>query len=296
MAKAWVFTVNNWIEEDWECLVGLSDRCNYMVIGKEVGEVQGTPHLQGYMKFLGRPPKKAEVLGMLSERLGRQIYLRAAHGSVESNRAYCTKNEDFFEKGEVPKGRGARSDLIEFRDAIKAGTSKLVLYEEQTEQMARFPKFYEGYKSELNRVAAIQQFRDNVVPEVTVIWGGTGSGKTREVFENHPVEEIYKAGVQAGKSEALWWDGYDQQEVILLDDFYGQWRPEYILNLLDRYPFMLNIKGGTRWRLARKIYITSNVHPREWYANGSVPKEVRDAIMRRIHTIKEINIPENNEA
>lgn len=288
MAKAWVFVVNNWLEEDWDCLRGVSEQCSYLVMGKEVGEEEGTPHIQGYMRFLGKPPRKAEVLGMLSERLGHQIWLNAAHGSAAVNRGYCTKQGDFFEKGECPMGRGSRSDLADFRDAIKAGTSKLELFEEKTEMMARYPKFYEGYKAELQRVAALQQFRDDVVPEVTVIWGDTGAGKTREVFESHDVGDIYKTAVQASSGDALWWDGYDSQEVILMDDFYGQVRPEYLLNLLDRYPFMLNVKGGTRWRLARRIYITSNVHPSEWYAHGSVPEEVRRAILRRIGTIKEV--------
>lgn len=293
MSRGWVFTVNNWVEEDEACLNALAERCSYFVMGKETGE-QGTPHLQGYARFAAGL-RKREVLGMLSERLGHQIHLRVARAGAAENRAYCTKGGVFTERGILPRSAGARSDLERFRNAISEGASKLELYEEETEMMARYPKFYEGYKQELSRVKALEQCRDGVLPEVVVLWGEPGAGKTREVFEQHDVTDIYKAGVSPNHGDALWWDGYDAQEVILLDDFYGQWRPEYMLNLLDRYPMQLNVKGSMRWRVATKIYITSNVHPREWYAHGSVPAAVRDALMRRLTTIRYVGGAENGE-
>ena len=44
---------------------------------------------------------------------------------------------------------------------------------------------------------------------------------------------------------AKWWDNYAQEEIIILDEFYG-WLPYCeMLRLLDRYPCQVETKGGS---------------------------------------------------
>lgn len=51
-AKDWCFTINNYAEQSYELLVSiLKPACNYFIIGKEKGEKEGTPHLQGFAQF-----------------------------------------------------------------------------------------------------------------------------------------------------------------------------------------------------------------------------------------------------
>lgn len=40
-----------------------------------------------------------------------------------------------------------------------------------------------------------------------------------------------------------------------------------MLKMLDKYPIMVDIKGGRVPFLFSKIYITSNVDPKDWYPN-----------------------------
>ena len=54
--------------------------------------------------------------------------------------------------------------------------------------------------------------------------------------------------------------------------------------MLDRYPLMVQIKGGTTSFLAKKTILTSNSHPREWYSNKLC---VYGALRRRIDFIFE---------
>ena len=49
-------------------------------------------------------------------------------------------------------------------------------------------------------------------PEVWVLWGPSGTGKSRFVAACWP-DAFWKA------PESKWWDGYSGQETVVLDDF-----------------------------------------------------------------------------
>lgn len=78
-------------------------------------------------------------------------------------------------------------------------------------------------------------------------------------------------------------DGYADHESVLIDDFEPKNCPfRWLLQLLDIYPLDVEVKGGsTRW-IPKKIYITHEKHPREWYAGQG---DVRQ-LLRRITEIR----------
>ena len=64
--KDWVFTLNNYTDEEVEILNGVLEdatKCRYGVYGREVGE-SGTPHLQGFVQFVNRK-RPNQVSGLL---------------------------------------------------------------------------------------------------------------------------------------------------------------------------------------------------------------------------------------
>jgi hypothetical protein len=113
------------------------------------------------------------------------------------------------------------------------------------------------YASGLQKaIAAIQnktapQWRD---VKVYYLYGGSGTGKTRYVYNKHP-GQIYK------KLEGQWWDGYEGQDVLLFDEFRGEKSSiqlEYLLQILDGYELSVNVRGSTRVARWTTVYITSN--------------------------------------
>ena len=44
--RTWVFTVNNWTDDDVTKVMAMSEVAKYMIVAKEVG-ASGTPHLHG---------------------------------------------------------------------------------------------------------------------------------------------------------------------------------------------------------------------------------------------------------
>ena len=114
---------------------------------------------------------------------------------------------------------------------------------------------------------------------VKVFIGKPGTGKTRKVYELDPSVYLVPEPVNG----ILWFDGYETQEAILFDDFYGWVKYHTMLNLLDGYPMQLPIKGSYVYRNWTRVYITSNKHPREWY-----DRPEWNALHRRISEIKTI--------
>lgn len=68
-----------------------------------------------------------------------------------------------------------------------------------------------------------------------------------------------------------WWDGYSGQHTVIIDEFYGQLRWSFVLQLLDRYPLRVETKGGCVPFVSRRIIITSNREPSQWYKSSIDP-------------------------
>ena len=118
--------------------------------------------------------------------------------------------------------------------------------------------------------------------DVKVYWGGAGVGKSRRCRDEEKDADIYTKN-----DGTMWWDGYDAHEVVIIDDFRPSWwKLTEMLSLLDRYEKKVQFKGGYRQFKPRRIYVTSNAHPKEWYA-GCEWNAV-EQLLRRIDVIEEI--------
>lgn len=242
-ARRYCYTLNNYTKEEYDELIKL--KCDYQIIGKEKGE-KGTKHLQGYVEFAGC--KRLETL----KKINNRIHWEKCLGNQKSNIEYCKKEGNFVTTG-APKIQGKRTDLENAVDLLKEGKDINDIIDE-IPSMLRYDKNMERYKMRQNNKP-----RD-FASEVHVLIGEPGSGKTREVHENN--KDVW---VLPEATSSQWFDGYTGQEVVLIDDFKGNIRYNFLLQLLDRYPMTVNTKGGfTNWR-PKKIYITSNYEPEEWY-------------------------------
>lgn len=123
-----------------------------------------------------------------------------------------------------------------------------------------------------------------VVPEYmpkTCYWiyGGTGIGKSRWVRTNH--SGFYN------KSQNKWWDGYNGEAVVLIDDFdhSGNALGHLLKIWSDCYSFSAEIKGGTIKPVITTFIITSQYRPIDIWCKGDKPElhddEMRQAIERR---------------
>lgn len=85
------------------------------------------------------------------------------------------------------------------------------------------------------------------------------------------------------KQRGEWWDGYCQQPVVIIDDFYGWLKYDELLKIADRYPYRVPVKGSYEEFNSSTIFITSNVQVDKWYKfDGYDPR----ALYRRITEYK----------
>lgn len=129
--------------------------------------------------------------------------------------------------------------------------------------------------------------RPKPVPKVSWYWGNTGSGKTRAAYESVNQDNIYWISPPNGKTSQLWFDGYCGQKVAVFDDFRPWWCTfSWLLQLLDRYPIQVPVKGGFVNWIPEHIIITTPNAPRETFSGAYRTDEEIEQLCRRIHEVK----------
>lgn len=123
--------------------------------------------------------------------------------------------------------------------------------------------------------------------EVIVFWGQAGTGKSKAVYKRWP-GALYKDDLDVNK----FWDRYEGQETVVINDFRGhKMRLDALLNMIDRFPQVKEIKGmrrGINLNVKRWVF-TSNYHPKDWYKGWDSEK-----LSRRITQIVEFTMPVGN--
>ncbi len=267
----------NWGYTSWQDTslpTELPPGVRYICAQQEIAPTTGELHVQGFMQL--ETPKS---LSAMKKKYGRTLnFQEHRYGSYQAMRDYCMKERtrapgtEPVEFGDFKKP-GQRSDLREFVEEVKSGKRKLDLLESHTSIIARYPKFYKDIRE---LYPPKRDFKGNCL-----IIGPTGCGKTtfaRTNFEN----DMYV--MPCGKS--LWFDGYEGQEIVLMDDFSGQYPLSALLQLLDRWTQRVEIKGSHTWFNPMGILVTTNIHPQSWY-DFRGREEQRNALYRRFSKVME---------
>lgn len=87
--RAWVFTINNPTPEDEAAVLALgsqSEKIKRLAVGREVAPTTGTPHLQGYVRFVKSCRRKQVCLA-----LGGRAYVAPRIGSESAASSYALK-------------------------------------------------------------------------------------------------------------------------------------------------------------------------------------------------------------
>ncbi len=318
--RGWTVVINNFSAEDREKLeriytnglVGARSertRCDYLIYQLERGDNTGTPHVQGYLHF-SAPVTLRSILQSLQRNSGALVAsVRIANGSAQQNKDYCSKDDTRIEGpdsgphefGEMPRERGKRRDLSILIGLVKDGAKRSKCYD--TEPVAML-QYCNGINQMFKHYSKHRQHKTHVV----WMWGPPGSGKTRAAHTYYDgLSEEARTQIDAAEHERYyikscdnkWWCGYDGQPIVILDDL----RPDsafsfpFLLLLFDRYPLMMESKGGQVSFISHYIIVTSPVNPVVFYsrllqANKVLPEEDPMQLYRRIDEVKQFTMPE----
>ena len=119
------------------------------------------------------------------------------------------------------------------------------------------------------------------------MYGHSGTGKTRSIYERHPASEICRI-TNYRKGKDIYFDSYHGQDVLVFEEFNSQIPIELMNSYLDVYPLFLPARYTDRISSYTTVYITSNYPIESQYIDvqNSRP-ETWKAFLRRIHTIIE---------
>lgn len=259
----------------------LPDGFTYFCGQVEVCPQSGRLHVQAY-GILEKPYRLATVKRKLCDATAH-IEKRHSHSTRSEARAYTWKEESavtpWVEAGVfVELRQGYRSDLQDvYLRMLNGETLSSLFRDEDTFPVAvRYPRGLSLAEQ------AMQQAPPRPEQDVLALWGPPGTGKTHSVFERWTEGGIYKLIPPAVHGGQVWWDGYDAQETVLLDDYEG-WLPwTYLLQLLDVYPMWVQPKGRMVPLRCRRVVITSNKEPKDWHPRQDTNLA---ALTRRLHWI-----------
>lgn len=276
-SRSWLLTLP---EADYDKATLEAKLGNYTYIGQlEEGSKTGYRHW--HVLIEQKSPIRFSTLKKKFP-IGR---LETRRGTVAEALAYVTKEETSL-------GVTIQNGLIE-ADEKTSKPSRLeqlharVLAGESVNQiLLDDPKawFYGRNLERLANAYAMETSKKLRNVEAVYIWGKTGVGKTRSLWETYG-KSMYRVSDYSHP-----WDSYKGEKILVLDEFYSTNIPfNFLLNVLDRYPLDLPARYANKQANWEKVYLVSNVPLESQYADiQRFNPNGWEALTRRIGEVKEM--------
>lgn len=227
--------------------------------GLEQCPSSGRYHWQGVIATY-----KKTTAGKLQKMLGWSWIASGAFRGLKSDGGhrmlnYCKKCNNYQEEGVWPACAGDRTDLktavnvylTKGLDALKVSNPDLVL------------KYGKHRWSELRPELPLRNWEMKVFYR----YGETGAHKSGWAYDTFGYGNVFRV------QEMRQWDGYNGQHCVLVDEIkWKSWDTEWLLQLMDRYPFMVRaLYVGMINFCSRVIVLTSKFPPEEVFEEERLP-------------------------
>lgn len=260
-SRAWCGTCNNYTQDDVDFYKNLFEKDKsiiYFIYGFEIGEKCKTPHLQMFIYF-----KNTKTFNVMCKKYCKvkPTQWRNMRTNQFDCSEYCKKDGKYFEFGEAPKKKGQRTDLEDVYKKIKEGATFSDIAEYA-------PGLAQRYANGIDRV--IRELHNKprtTAPQIRWLWGESGSGKT------HSITSVLKPDEYYMKGNTKWWDGYQQQRVVIMDEYNGHMLTTELNMLLSHHQYLVEVKGGMVHFNSPLIYIISDSPPAEVYGDKCTGKQ-----------------------
>jgi len=266
-AQWWMCTVPD-MDNEWKPY--LPEGIDYMIGQQEVGKELSEEHPEGYRHWqlvfhTCKKSRLSAVLPLFPE--GRNIQATRSKAAIDYVWKEDTRVEgSSFELGVKPFKRNSAKDYDAILSNAKVGNIDAI----PSDVLLRCYSTIRKIEKDYMKPEPMQR-------KVIVYVGKTGVGKSKTAWEN--------AGWDAYPKDpnTKFWDGYNGQENVVIDEFRGRIDISHVLRWFDRYPVCVENKGGGTCLKATTIYVTSNLHPLKWYPD--LDAATYAALLRRIEIV-----------
>lgn len=250
---------------------------SYIKFQYEQGK-EGTRHYQGLFYVQNKTSCRA-----LMRRYGFSYLapVKSISGAID----YCGKEDTRIDgpwtKGKLPS-QGNRTDLLVTKEIIDRGGTIEDCFEASYGSMVRYHRGVQMYYQIKNK-----NKKREWQTVCYVYYGDAGTGKTEAAKEECRVwgGGTYWLTLEGGTFGKVWWDGYNGEENVVIDEFNCQLKFTDFKRLIDSSPLTVPIKGGMVPFLAKRVWFLSNTPPNDWYMKAA-PRDVpalRNSFKRRLH-------------
>ena len=294
-SRKWALVINNPLEAglDHAAIREILYRFSpaYFCMVDEIATT-GTYHTHIFL-FSPSPMRFSTVKNRFST-----AHIEKAYGSAKANRAYILKeghwadtdkaetsvSGTFEEWGDLPAEKEEEApEMFKLIQDLRAGKSVMEIIEDNPKLAFRIREI------ETLRQAILEEkySAENRALEVTYLYGASGTGKTRGIFEKHDRKSICRITDYGGRN-GVRFDAYHCQDVLVLEEFHSQIPISAMLNYLDIYPLTLPARYTDRIACYTKVYITSNIPLEEQYRDiQRYQMETWRAFLRRVQNVIE---------
>lgn len=263
-SRNWVFTSFREDEPKFD-----DDNLEFLAYGKETCPSTGRQHWQCFCVTKKRVTRK----GLM--KITGDCWCDVIRGTLAQNEKYCSKDGNYKTFGKLPI-KGSRTDIDVIKNEIVQGTKVDDICMER-------PKMYHQYGRTLNKIEDIcmrKKFRKEMTEGIW-LWGKTGVGKSHIQFEEYDPDKVYLYTNDGG-----WWDGYTQQETVIINDFRGEIKYSDLLKLVDKWPYNVRRRGREPMPFtSKKVIISSSMKPSDVFCNLSMEDSL-DQLTRRFKIIE----------
>ena len=277
-SRRYCLTINNETRTDEELCTYVQglEHFKYCIFQREKGHEKETEHIQMFLVF---------TIGKRFSTIKEYFptaHIEKAQGSSVQCRDYCSKEDTRisgpYELGEFAQ-QGARSDLKTIVELVQSNAT-------DEDIVKLFPTQFLLHIDKIHKLREQQRYDENKKNErkviVTYIYGPPGCGKTRYIVNKYGYGNFYRMTNYRKNC----FDFYDNEKVIVFDEFDSSLPITEMLNYLDVYPVQLPCRYSNKIANYDEVYIISNLKLSEQYQNIQNEKPTQfQALLRRIHKI-----------
>lgn len=271
-------------KDDFVFLEPKIDKATYLIYQYEIGGKQKHLHIQGYIEF-----KHAVSLQGVKNKLAKwsgekSPSLRKRRGTRFEASSYCRKSDtkvsEVFEFGETPQEDELpiMAQAFQILRQNKGRVNEELVSEKFLNHTTMYVAKWKNILSDIENAHWVQR-TEYQKPKVILLYGKTRTGKSRRANAN---------GAFSISVDSQWpFNEYRGQPIVVFDDYRGELKIGYFLKLLDGHPISVPIQysGNKPW-IPKRIYITSNEHPKNWYPKLAIEQpETYAALLGRFDVI-----------
>ncbi len=262
-SKNWTFTDYEFL--DWEDIYK-QEGVRYICWGNEICPDTKRKHLQGWIQCDAKK-RLSEIKKVCRS---KQMHMEPCEGTEAQNDKYCQKDNIYKTLGKYIV-QGERTDLNRIKEIIDSGGNMEDIANSNFKKFIMYNRGFQAYKKIIDKRLR-KGFRK---VKTIIIHGKTGTGKTRLAMEQTKNGEIFKIQGKGLK----WWDGYEGEKTILIDEYANDIPITELLGILDGYQLRLEIKGSFTYANWTQVIITTNLKK----LHNNEKKVHKEALKRRIH-------------